>query len=504
MPPDENKIPVPSAREFLLRVSGVRKAFPGVQALKQVAFDLRPGEVHALVGENGAGKSTLIKILTGVHHADAGEVLLDGRPIEFSSPQQARQAGIAAIHQELALIPAMTVAANLFLGREPTRRGLVDRKQERQRAREVFKRLGVDFDADTRVDRLTVAQQQLLEIARALLVEARIIVMDEPTAALTPREVERLFVILRELVSRQIGIIFISHRLDEVFAIADRITVLRDGETVVTAPASELSRRRLIEYMVGRPLDEEFPKVAPTGGKVRLEVSNLTGAAVHDVTFAARGGEVLGIAGLMGSGRTEVARLIFGADRKSGGEILLDGRRLDIAAPRDAIAHGISLLTEDRKSEGLILVASANDNFALSNLARWSKLSFINRRHERSRFEHHRQLLSIRVSSPEQRAAFLSGGNQQKLLVARWLERDAQVIIFDEPTRGIDVGAKYEMYLVIRQLAAQGKVVIVISSELPEILAISDRILVMRRGRLAGEISDVTRATQEDVMVLSV
>lgn len=504
MPPDENKIPVPSAREFLLRVSGVRKAFPGVQALKQVAFDLRPGEVHALVGENGAGKSTLIKILTGVHRADAGEALLDGRPIEFSSPQQARQAGIAAIHQELALIPAMTVAANLFLGREPTRRGLVDHKQERQHAREVFQRLGVDFGADTRVDRLTVAQQQLLEIARALLVEARIIVMDEPTAALTPREVERLFVILRELVSRQIGIIFISHRLDEVFAIADRITVLRDGETVVTAPASELSRRRLIEYMVGRPLDEEFPKVAPTGGKVRLEVSNLTGAAVHDVTFAARGGEVLGIAGLMGSGRTEVARLIFGADRKSGGEIRLDGQRLDIAAPRDAIASGISLLTEDRKSEGLILVASANDNFALSNLARWSKLSFINRRHERSRFEYHRQLLSIRVSSPEQRTAFLSGGNQQKLLVARWLERDAQVIIFDEPTRGIDVGAKYEMYVVIRQLAAQGKVVIVISSELPEILAISDRILVMRRGRLAGEISDVARATQEDVMALSV
>jgi ribose transport system ATP-binding protein len=500
---EERMIATHSGSTPLLAMKGIRKAFPGVVAVSSASFELQPGEIHALVGENGAGKSTLIKILTGAHRADAGEIVLFGSEVVFTSPLAARRAGIAAIYQEFTLVPTLTVAANLFLGRERTRGGLIDTQRECQIAKELFNKLGVVIDSDALVHDLNVAQQQLVEIARALATDARILVMDEPTAALTPNEVEKLFVLLHELASRDIGIVFISHRLDEVFKVADRVTVMRDGETIVTTKVAELNRTQLIELMVGRSLESEFPKLPAQCGDVCLEVHNLSGGKVKNVSFQVKRGEVLGMAGLMGAGRTEVARLIFGADPKESGEIRVDGKDTDIESPREAIANGICLLTEDRKSQGLVLKATAKDNFALPNLESWSCAGFIDERRESGRFAKHVSDLNIRIAGPEQLAEELSGGNQQKLLVARWLETNSQVIVFDEPTRGIDVGAKYEMYLLINDLAAKGKAIIVISSELPELLGICDRIMVMREGRVAGEISDVRAATQTDIMALA-
>lgn len=485
-------------------MGGIRKSFPGVQAISSGTFELRAGEIHALVGENGAGKSTLIKILTGVHQADEGEILLDGVPRMFKTPLEAQQAGIATIYQEFTLVPALSVRANLFLGNEQKRHGLIDDQFERTASKKAFERLGVDINPEALVSELTVAQQQLVEIARALAKQARILVMDEPTAAIAPREVDHLFVILRDLATKGIGIIFISHRLDEVFAIADRVTAMRDGATIDTRETSDFTRNQLIEAMVGRSLSEEYPKVPATLGAVRLEVRNLSSRKVKDISFSARGGEVLGFGGLMGAGRTEVARLIFGADSRQTGEIKLDGRALRIDSPLDAIKSGICLLTEDRKLEGLVLGGTAKENFALPNLSSWSRLGWIDQKTEKNRFLERVHNLNIRLAGPDQRAQDLSGGNQQKLLVARWLETNSQVIIFDEPTRGIDVGAKYEMYLLINELAAQGKVVLVISSELPELLGICDRILVMREGTISGEIQNVRAAKQEDIMALAV
>ncbi len=488
----------------LVRMTALRKSFPGVQAVGNGNFDLRPGEIHALVGENGAGKSTLIKILTGVHRPDSGTIEIDGQPIEFHSPVEARHAGIAAIHQEFTLVPAMTVRANLFLGRERTHHGIIDNNFERTQCEPVLERLGLSLDSDTLVSELTVAQQQLVEIARALLSECRVLVMDEPTAALAPREVEALFDILKEITGRGIGVIFISHRLDEIFEIADRITVMRDGLTIDTRTSQNYTRRQLIEQMVGRSLEDEFPRHRPAPKDICFVVRNLAGPGLGPISFAVKRGEVLGLAGLMGAGRTELARLIFGADPAISGEVELDGRRLHISSPRDAIRSGICLLTEDRKRQGLILGASVEENFALPNLRSWSRFGWINKKQERSRFAGRVSALNIRVTGPEQPAEHLSGGNQQKLLVARWLETDSKVIIFDEPTRGIDVGAKYETYLLINELAAQGKVIIVISSELPEVLGISDRILVMREGEISGEITNPKTARHEDVMALAV
>ncbi len=491
-------------RPSLLSMSGIRKSFPGVQAISSASLDLGEGEIHALVGENGAGKSTLIKILTGVHQADSGAMTIAGVPCRFRSPVEAQAAGIVAIYQEFTLVPSLSVRANLFLGSEKTRRGLIDDRHEQSVSAQAFDKLGIRIDPEALVSELTVAQQQLVEIARALTRQARILVMDEPTAAIAPREVAHLFTILRDLAARGIGILFISHRLDEVFAIADRITVMRDGNTIDTRQTGAFTRQQLIEAMVGRSLSEEYPKVPASLGKIRLEVTKLSGGKVRDVSFATREGEVLGLGGLMGAGRTELARLIFGADKKEEGDIRLDGQAVRIESPRDAIRNGICLLTEDRKLQGLVLGASAKDNFALPNLASWSHLSWINQAKEKVRFFDRVKSLNVRLAGADQRAQDLSGGNQQKLLVARWLETNSQVIIFDEPTRGIDVGAKYEMYLLINKLAAEGKVVLVISSELPELLGICDRILVMREGRISGEIQNVKATKQEDIMALAV
>jgi ribose transport system ATP-binding protein len=495
---------MPNSEPCLLKMSGITKNFPGVKALAGATFSLKSGEVHALVGENGAGKSTLIKILTGVHRHDNGIIELRGENVAFDSPQQAQAARIATIYQEFTLVPSLSVRANLFLGREKTSGGFINSFAERSQAREILQRLGVNIDPETTVSTLTIAQQQLVEIGRALASNAEILVMDEPTAALTPTEVQLLFEILRSLTAQGTGIIFISHRLDEVFSIADRITVLRDGATIETRPTSGYTRQQLIEQMVGRTIANEYPRTKSEMHPTGLEIRNVSGGPLRDISFLARRGEILGIAGLMGAGRTELVRLIFGADKRASGEIRLDGKHLQVDSPRSAIAQGICLLNEDRKAQGLVLCASAKDNFALPNLASWSQFGFINAAKEGARFREHVQNLKIKVSDPGQLAINLSGGNQQKLLVARWLETNSQVVIFDEPTRGIDVGAKYEMYLLIGELAAKGKVVIVVSSELPELLGICDRILVLRRGRLAGEIADARSAHQEDVMSLAV
>ena len=483
---------------------GITKSFPGVQALRGVDLDVHPGEVLALLGENGAGKSTLMKVLGGAHTADAGVLELDGLKVAFRSPQEARVAGIAVIHQEFNLVPGLTAAENIFLGQESTRAGFVPRGEERRRAAELFRRLGAAIDLDTPCSRLTTAQQQLVEIARALARDARIIVMDEPTAALTAAEVSRLFEIIRDLTARGIAVIYISHRLDEIFALADRVVVLRDGRNVGARSRAGLGRTELIEMMVGRTLAEEYPRRNITLGPPRLAVTGLCrGRAVRDVSFTVRAGEILALAGLVGAGRTETLRLIFGADTRHAGEIILDGCRLDIRSPRDAIAAGIGLLTEDRKLQGLVLGHSVRENFALPNLGRFARFGFVDGRLEREACGRHVETLRIKVPHQEEQARNLSGGNQQKVVLAKWLERDCEVLFFDEPTRGIDVGARHEIYLLMNALAARGKAIVMVSSELPELLGLADRIVVMHDGRITGEIINGPTVTQEEVMRLA-
>ena len=485
-------------------MKGIVKSFPGVHALKDVDFDLEAGQVVALLGENGAGKSTLTRVLGGAHQLDAGLIEIDGKPLSITSPQESQAAGISVIYQEFNLVRAMTVRDNVFLGQEPSRLSIIPVEQERKLALELFDRLGVLIDPDALVGDLTVAQQQIVEIAKALATDARIIGMDEPTAALSPNEVEGLFTIIRDLRAQGIGIVYVSHRLIEIFEIADRVTVLRDGGLVGTKPIKDLTRESMIEMMVGRKLENEFPSRSDTGEVVAfsgLEVRNLCrGDSVRNVSFQVSRGEIVALTGLVGAGRTETARLIFGADHRDSGEVSLDGQPLTITNPRKAISAGICLLTEDRKNQGLVLQRSVLENFGLPNMSRFAPRGWINQTCERSAFDRYVEQLQIKVASNEQLAANLSGGNQQKVVLARWLERNAEVIIFDEPTRGIDVGAKYEIYLLMNELAAQGKAILMISSELPEVIGMADRILVMHEGRITGEIAEGRTATQEQIM----
>ena len=487
-----------------VRMRGITKAFPGVQALAGVDLDVGAGDVHVLLGENGAGKSTLMKILSGALQADAGVIEIDGVPMSLTSPRVARDAGIAIIHQELALVPGMTVAENIWLGRAPTRFGMLDHGPMVRRSAALLAQLGATVDPNEVVGALGIAQQQLVEIARALSLDARILIMDEPTSALTERESARLFETIRGLTARGVAIIYISHRLDEIFAIGNRITVLRDGRTVVTQAIDHADRRELVRLMANRDVDELVSGSARTMGTSKLRVENLShGNSLHGVSFSVRAGEIVGFAGLLGAGRTEIARAVFGLELVDSGRIFVDEREITIRSPRDAIAAGIGFVTEDRKREGLVLSRSVRDNVALPILSRLARLGVVRTRHEQSTAEDAVRDLRIRTPSVRQLAQHLSGGNQQKIVLAKWLATGARILFLDEPTRGIDVGSKQEIYALIQELAANGVAIVLMSSDLPEVLGLSDRVLVMREGRIAGEFTRAD-ATAENVMVCAV
>ncbi len=493
-----------------LEMEGISKTFPGVKALDNVQLRAYGGEVLALMGENGAGKSTLMKILSGAYHADpGGKILISGKPVNITDPIAARRQGIAIIYQELALAPNLTVAENIHLGSELRKSGgRVDRASMREGSRPVLERLGAPFGPDTTVGTLSIAEQQLVEIARALHSQSRILVLDEPTTPLSSREVDRLFALVRKLRSEGIAIIYISHRMAEIYELADRVSVLRDGTYVGTLVGKEISAESLVKMMVGRDLSTFYKKdhdARDERGALVLEVKGINdgGKRVKPASLQLHQGEVLGIAGLVGSGRTELARLIYGADKRAGGEILLDGKPVAIDAPEDALDVGIAYLTEDRKRLGLFLDMSCGENINLGVIARdaWRRM-VLNRLKARDRSETAFKALRVRAASPLVAVGSLSGGNQQKVLLSRWLEIGPRVLILDEPTRGVDIGAKSEIYRIIDELAQRNIGIIVISSELPEIIGICDRVLVMREGHIEGEVGGTTgRAiTQENIM----
>ena len=491
--------------DTLLQLRQINKHFPGVHALKDAQFDVRPGEVHALIGENGAGKSTMIKIVSGVYQPDTGEILLDGQPVEFSNPREAHLAGIATIYQELGLYPELSVAENIFMGHAPMvkRFGLQTVDWERMEAEAVtlLAELNIqNLDVGAKVGTLNVGNRQRVEIAKALSLDARILIMDEPTAALTESDVEQLFSIVRLLRERGVSIIYISHRLNEVFELADRVTVLRDGEYIGTQDVKHTSEAELISMMVGRTIDNLFPKQAAEIGEVVLEVRNLNRPPLtQDISFTVRAGEIVGFAGLVGSGRSETAQVIFGVLPAESGEILLKGAPVKINRPSEAVAQGIGYVPEDRGHQGLIREMTIRENTSMAVLDTVSRHTFISRSKERVLANHSIQQLSIRATGPDQITNKLSGGNQQKVVVSKWLASNPILLIMDEPTRGIDVGAKAEIHRLMSRLAAEeGLAILMISSELPEILAMSDRILVMREGRLVGEFTR-DEATQEVV-----
>lgn len=490
----------------LVSITQLSKAFGAVRVLDQVHFELLPGEVHALMGENGAGKSTLMKILAGVYAKDGGEMRLDGQPVDIASPRAAQQLGIGIIHQELNLMNHLTAAQNLFIGREPRRFGLfLDEDTLNAKARAIFDTLHLQLDPRTVVGTLTVARQQMVEIAKALSFDSRVLIMDEPTAALNDAEVADLFRVIAQLKARGVGIVYISHKMDELQRIADRVTVMRDGRTVGTVDMASTPVDRIIAMMVGRELTAGTQAEIPdtSAAEVALEVRQLNrGRAVRDVSFTLRRGEILGFAGLMGAGRTEVARAIFGADRPDSGEIRVHGRVVKIGAPEDAVRQGIGYLSEDRKHFGLATGLDVETNIALSSMRRFLKAGFVDTTAMRHTAQSYVRQLQIKTPSVTQPVRLLSGGNQQKVVIAKWLLRDCDILFFDEPTRGIDIGAKSEIYKLIRELAAQGKAIVMISSELPEVLRLAHRILVMCEGRITGELSG-HGATQEAIMQLA-
>ncbi len=488
----------------LVAMTGIDKSFPGVRALKGAQFELLSGEVHALMGENGAGKSTLMKILSGVYSADAGTILVDGQSASIGSPREAQALGISIIHQELALMRDLTAAQNIFIGREPRRGLLLDESALNRQAEAIFRSMNLALDPRVPVESLTIAKQQMVEIAKALSYRSRVLIMDEPTAALNDAEINELFTIIGRLKAEGVGIVYISHKMDELKRIADRVTVMRDGEYVGTVPAAETPIETIIQMMVGRTLSNETAVVPDTqAAPVALEVRNLTrGREIRDVSFSVRKGEILGFAGLMGAGRTEVARAIFGADPIEAGEILVDGKPVRIRSPQDAVRAGIGYLSEDRKHFGLATGMDVRNNIALATLKRFTGAAGVLRDGAmRQTAQGYIKQLAIKTPSDTQEARLLSGGNQQKVVIAKWLLRDCPILIFDEPTRGIDIGAKSEIYKLLNALAAQGRAIIVISSELPEVLRLSHRIAVMCEGRLTGFLPP--GAPQQDIMRLA-
>ncbi|NCB28202.1 MAG: sugar ABC transporter ATP-binding protein [Clostridia bacterium] len=486
--------------EFVLEMNHIAKSFPGVKVLDDVTLRIRPGEVHALMGENGAGKSTLMKILMGIYTADAGELVFDGQPFTVRNPRDAMDRGIAMIHQELNPILDMQVYENIYIGREKKRGMLVDQKTMQKETAALLQKLGIDISATAYMRDLSVAQCQLIEIVKAISIEAKVIVMDEPTSAITDREVDTLFTQIRRLRSEGVAIIYISHKMDEIFKICDTITVLRDGKFIGTDAAAHMTSEQLIRMMVGRDITEVFPKADAQIGETLLEVRGLSmGSRVRNVSFTLRRGEVLGIAGLVGAGRSELVETIFGMRRKSAGDILIGGKPVKLDTPAHAIAHKLALITEDRKFTGLNLDGSVAENVTLVDLKRLFPSGLIDHAKEKSIANRYIEELSIKTPGPEQLVANLSGGNQQKVVIAKWLVTQPDIIILDEPTRGIDVGAKRDIYLLIGEMVQAGKAVIVISSEIPEVMGLADRIIVMAEGRLTGEV-ERSAFSQERIM----
>jgi ribose transport system ATP-binding protein len=481
-------------------MQGITKIFPGVQALTEVDFDLRPGEVHALLGENGAGKSTLMRILFGVHQKDAGHIKMHGQEVSIRNPHHAQQLGIAMVHQELNLVASMNAAQNIVLGREQRRIGVLNWPAIYNEAKEQLARLGVELDLRVPVRYLSVAQQQMVEIAKALSWKAKVLVMDEPTSALTQHEIDQLFQLLKRLTSQGVGIVFISHRMEEINALADRVTVLRDGRKVGGWPVGEVNMAQLIQAMVGRNVNQLFPKDQAERAAEALRVEGLQRRGIlYNISLSAYQGEILGIAGLVGSGRTELARAIFGADPIDAGKISIKGQPVSIRSPQQAIRHGLGFLTEDRKTQGLVLAMTLESNLALTVYDLLTRMAVIRQDKRRQLANDYIERLKIRPPQADRQARYFSGGNQQKVVLGKWLARKTDILIFDEPTRGIDVGAKAEVHQLMNDLARAGKSVVMISSELPEILNMSDRIVVMREGRLVAELSR-QEATQELVM----
>ncbi len=488
--------------DLILSMKGITKSFSGVAALKNAALDLKSGEVVALMGENGAGKSTLMKILTGIYSKDSGEIKYMGQEVCYKGPAESEEAGISIVHQELNMMSDLTVAQNLFIGHEEMRGLFIDDKKMNEKAGELFKVLKIDINPSEKIGNLTVGKQQMVEIAKAISSNAKVIIFDEPTAALTDSEIEELFKVIRDLRKKGTGMVYISHRMDEINVISDRVVVMRDGEYVGTLVTKECSKDDIIKLMVGRAIFGK-PKTVSNVAKdapVVLKCENLNrGKAVKNVSFELKEGEILGFSGLMGAGRTEVARLIFGADKKDSGKIFINGKEVTINTPKDAVAHGIGYLSEDRKRYGLIVDKSVEENTIIAALNNFVKGMFIDKAKSKEVSERYVESLKTKTPGISQPVKKLSGGNQQKVVIAKWLVKNSDILIFDEPTRGIDVGAKSEIYALMESLAKEGKSIIMISSELPEVLRMSDRIIVMCEGRITGTL-DIAEANQEVIM----
>ena len=488
--------------EVILTMKGIDKAFPGVHALDHVDLEVRKGEVHALMGENGAGKSTLMKVLTGIYKKDSGTITYEGKEVELHNTREAQDAGVVIVHQELNMLGHLTVAQNIFIGREFKKGIRIDDKKMNEEARKLFDRMHIDIDPTETMSKLTVGKQQMCEIAKAISHEAKVIIFDEPSAALTEAEIEELFKIIRDLRAQGMGIVYISHRMDEIKVITDRVTVMRDGSYVGTLITKDCTKDDIINMMVGRVIyeDPKTKNMTPPGAPVVLKVDHLNaGKMVQDVSFELHKGEVLGFSGLMGAGRTETMRALFGADPIDSGDIYVNGQKVTIKSPQDAVKHGIGYLSEDRKRYGIVVQKSVAENTTMADLDEFSNGPFINKKKEKEVAEKFVDSLATKTPSVDQLVVNLSGGNQQKVVIAKWLTRNCDILIFDEPTRGIDVGAKNEIYKLMNQLAAEGKAIIMVSSEMTEILRMSDRIVVMCEGKKTGEL-DISEATQENIM----
>jgi len=486
---------------YILTLKNITKEFPGVKALDDVTINIERGTIHGLVGENGAGKSTLIKILAGIYQPNKGEIILDGKPCRFNSPIEARRAGISVVHQEIKLAEPLSVAENMFLGNVQLKNGLVDWKGMRRRAREIVEDLGMDIDINAQVSSLTVAKKQIVEIMHAINNNSRILIMDEPSAVLTDRELEVMFRIVKQLRDEGITIIYISHRLDEIFGLCSNVSVLRDGRHIDTIPVASVDRQGLINMMVGREMGQEYPKEVGNVGGTILEVKNLSRGILQDISFEVKSGEVFGISGLVGAGRTELARAILGIDKPESGEVYVRGKKVHYRTFADAIRDGLGLIPEDRKLQGLVQIMSVKRNTTLVNMKRVLRAGVISSSLEEKLSKEYADKLHVVTPSMETEVQYLSGGNQQKVVIAKWLFQNSEILFLDEPTRGIDVGAKAEIYRLINRMAKEGKTIIMISSEMPELLGLCDRIMVMHEGHKMGELN-AAEATQEKIMAL--